>query len=105
MRIRMLLVGLALTGALAGCGSAAPRGYYNMRTLSTSLQGQIESNMLSNASSTSLTALGQALKTKVNVSCIKTGNQSAECNAAFSDGTSQSTTISISASGSEYITH
>lgn len=43
--------------------------------------------------------------TVIHVSCLHMGGQSATCLAQFSNGTSNSFSVSISANGNEYITH
>jgi hypothetical protein len=112
---RMISTAVALlaTGAIAGCGSttqtnapkAAPvatqtqtpqqagAGYYNMDTLAGDIKSQVQAKLDKQGAGEQIT----------NVTCILTGPQTAECNGTFSDGDTESVTVSISADGNQYI--
>ena len=88
---RTITAALALAALASGCGGSNAQGpFYNMLTLGISIQAQVNQTDHSNPATS--------------VTCIRSGAQTAECNATFQDGQSLSVVATISHDGQTWVT-
>jgi len=101
--ILLVVAGLIAVGVavVIRSGGSAKSGFYNMTTLQSDLESQLDQKIVGQKDPTG----SSPFLFVRSVQCFQTGAQAAECHVTLNNGSTQNVAVDIAANGNQYMTH